>query len=60
MAAIWLPGELVLGLEPVQMVLLALTAVIGTLTVVAGRATVLQASLHLVLGASFLFLAAFP
>jgi Ca2+:H+ antiporter len=60
LASIWLPGALVLGLAPLQMVLLGLTAVIGTLTFMPGRATVLQASLHLVLAASFLFLAAFP
>ncbi|MGL4175345.1 MAG: calcium:proton antiporter, partial [Dermatophilaceae bacterium] len=46
-ASIWLPTDLVLGLGPTQMVLLALSVVVGVLTVVPGRATRLQASLHL-------------
>jgi Ca2+:H+ antiporter len=41
-------------------VLLALTLVISTLTVVPGRATLLQAGLHLVLCAAFVFLAVSP
>jgi Ca2+:H+ antiporter len=59
-AMIWLPGPLVLGLGGVQMVLLALTVVVGTLTVVPGRANVLQGGVHLGLLAAFLFLAASP
>ena len=59
-ASIWLDGPLVLGLEPTQMVLLALTIVVGVLTVVPGRATRLQGSTHLVLLAAFLFLAVSP
>lgn len=59
-ASIWLDGPLVLGLEPTQMVLLALTVVVGVLTVVPGRATRLQGSTHLVLFAAFLFLAVSP
>jgi Ca2+:H+ antiporter len=51
---IWLPGPLVLGLGGTQVVLL------GTLTVVPGRATVLQGGVHLGLLAVFLFLAASP
>jgi Ca2+:H+ antiporter len=42
------------------MVLLALSVVVGTLTIVPGRAHVLQGSLHLALLAAFLFLAASP
>jgi Ca2+:H+ antiporter len=42
------------------MVLLALTVVVGVLTVVPGRATRLQGVVHLVLLAGFLFLAVNP
>jgi Ca2+:H+ antiporter len=59
-AMIWLPGPLLLGLGGVQMVLLALTVVVGTLTIVPGRANVLQGGVHLGLLAAFLFLAASP
>lgn len=59
-ASIWLDGPLLLGLGPTQMVLLALTVVVGTLTVVPGRATRLQGTVHLVLLAAFLFLAVSP
>ncbi|MET8152650.1 calcium:proton antiporter [Actinoplanes sp. NPDC049668] len=59
-AMIWLPGPLLLGLGGTQMVLLALTVVVGTLTVVPGRANVLQGGIHLSLLAVFLFLAASP
>ena len=60
LASIWLEGPLLLGLGGTQMALLALTAVAGVLTVVPGRATVLQAGVHLVLLAAFVFLAASP
>jgi Ca2+:H+ antiporter len=59
-AMIWLEGPLLLGLGGTQMVLLALTVVVGTLTVVPGRANVLQGGIHLGLLAAFLFLAASP
>ncbi|MEV0805682.1 ionic transporter y4hA [Micromonospora sp. NPDC050200] len=59
-ATIWLEGPLLLGLGGTQMTLLALTAVTGVLTVVPGRATVLQGGVHLVLLAAFVFLAASP
>nr|WP_042179799.1 ionic transporter y4hA [Kibdelosporangium sp. MJ126-NF4]CEL14033.1 Calcium/proton antiporter [Kibdelosporangium sp. MJ126-NF4]CTQ88399.1 Calcium/proton antiporter [Kibdelosporangium sp. MJ126-NF4] len=59
-ASIWLDGPLVLGLGPTQMVLLALTFVVGVLTVVPGRATRLQGGVHLALLAAFLFLAINP
>ena len=60
LASIWLEGPLVLGLDPTQIVLLVVTGVAGMLTVVPGRATRLQAELHLVLLAAFLFLAVSP
>jgi Ca2+:H+ antiporter len=59
-ATIWLEGPLVLGLDPTQIVLLAVTFVVATLTVVPGRATRLQGAVHLVLLAAFVFLAVNP
>jgi Ca2+:H+ antiporter len=59
-ASIWLDGPLTLGLEPTQMVLLAISLVVATLTIVPGRAKTLHGGLHLVLFAAFLFLAANP
>ena len=59
-ASIWVEGPLVLGLEPTQMVLLAITAVVGALTVLPGRATVQEGGVHLALFAAFLFLAVVP
>jgi Ca2+:H+ antiporter len=51
---------LVLGLPPMQIVMLTLTLIVGTLTLGSGRATVLQGAVHLVLFAAFLFLAIVP
>ncbi len=59
-AMIWLEGPLLLGLGGTEMVLLALTVAVGTLTVVPGRANVLQGGVHLGLLAAFLFLATSP
>jgi Ca2+:H+ antiporter len=59
-ASIWLDVPLELGLGATQMVLFALTIVVAALTVVPGRATRLQGSVHLVLLAAFLFLAINP
>jgi len=42
------------------MVLLAITVVVGTLTVVPGRATLQQGGVHLALFAAFLVLAVNP
>ncbi|MFI1016761.1 calcium:proton antiporter [Streptomyces sp. NPDC020965] len=60
LASIWLPGPLVLGVDATHMVLLALTAVVSALTVVPGRATLLQGGVHLVLFAAFVFLSFSP
>lgn len=60
LAMIWLEGPLTLGLGGTQIVLLALTVVVGALTVVPGRATRLQGCLHLVIFFAFVFLAMFP
>jgi Ca2+:H+ antiporter len=59
-AGIWLEGPLVLGLEPTQMVLLAVSVVVAILTVVPGRATRQEGAVHLVLLAAFVFLAINP
>ena len=59
-ASIWLPVPLHLGLDAMHIVLFALTCVITVLTVVPGRATLLQAGVHLALLAAYLFLAVSP
>jgi Ca2+:H+ antiporter len=59
-ASIWLEGPLVLGLGDTQIVLLGITAVVGALTVLPGRATVQEGGIHLVLLAAFVFLAIRP
>ncbi|MEU4158969.1 ionic transporter y4hA [Actinoplanes sp. NPDC026670] len=59
-AMIWLEGPLLLGLGGTETVLLVLTVAVGTLTIVPGRANILQGGLHLSLLAVFLFLAASP
>ncbi len=59
-ASIWLEGPLVLGLGPVQIVLLVLTMIVATLTVIPGRATRLQGLVHLIIFAAFVFLAISP
>lgn len=59
-AQIWLDGPLVLGLGSTELVLLVLTMVTSVLTVVPGRATILQGGIHLAILGAFLFLAASP
>jgi Ca2+:H+ antiporter len=59
-ASIWLPVPLHLGLDDTHIVLFALTCVVTVLTVVPGRATMLQAGVHLALLAAYLFLAVSP
>ncbi len=59
-ASLFLEGPLELGLEPVQMVLLAVSVVVAVLTVVPGRAKPLQGGVHLVLLAAFVFLSINP
>ncbi|GGW10879.1 ionic transporter y4hA [Streptomyces narbonensis] len=60
LASIWLSGPLVLGLGPIHMVLLVLTGVVSALTVVPGRATLLQGGVHLAIFAAFVFLSFSP
>lgn len=59
-ASIWLDGPLVLGLEPMQIVLLAITVAVATLTVVPGRAKPIQGVVHLAILATFLFFSLVP
>lgn len=59
-ASIWLDGPLVLGLGSTQIVLLGLTAIVGSLTLLPGRATLQEGGVHLVILAAFLFLAINP
>jgi len=59
-ASLWLTGPLHLGLDANHIVLLALTCLVTVLTVVPGRATLLQAGVHLALLAAYLFLAISP
>jgi Ca2+:H+ antiporter len=59
-ASIWLEPPLELGLGPTQLVLLAITVVVGALSAPLGRATVHQSGIRLVLFAAFLFIAIFP
>jgi Ca2+:H+ antiporter len=60
LASIWLDGSLVLGLTSTQIVLLALTAVVGALTVLPGRATLQESGIHLVVFFAFVLLAVDP
>lgn len=59
-ASIWLHTPLHLGLGATHIVLLVLTCIVATLTVVPGRATLLQAGVHLALLAAYIFLAISP
>ena len=60
LASVWMAAPLELGLNPVEMVLLALTALVGFLTVTAGRATLLHGAVLLSIFAGFLVLAVNP
>jgi Ca2+:H+ antiporter len=51
---------LVLGLPPKDMVLLALTFLVGAITLGTGRTNMMQGAVHLVLFAAFLFLSLVP
>lgn len=59
-ASVWIDTPIVLGLDSKEIVLLALTAVVGSLTFGSGRATILQGIQHLVIFAAFVFLAFVP
>ncbi len=59
-ASIWLDGPILLGLGEKEIVLLVLTAFVSIVSFDAGRATILQAALHLMIFAAFVFLAFNP
>ncbi|MFO1407821.1 MAG: hypothetical protein U1F08_09860 [Steroidobacteraceae bacterium] len=59
-AAVAMDLTLVLGLPAKEMVLLALTLLLTSMTVAAGSATVLQGAVHLAMLAVFVFLAMVP
>jgi len=58
--SVLLGKPLTLGLAPNEEVLLALTVVVGVITLGTGRTTVLQGIVHLAIFAAFLFLAVVP
>lgn len=59
-AAVWVGFPLTLGLAGKDMVLLALTFLVGSITLAHGRTSMMQGAVHLVLFAAFLFLALVP
>ena len=60
LASIWLDGPLVLGLNSTQITLLVLTAGVGALTILPGRATLQEGGLHLVIFGAFVVFALNP
>ena len=60
LASVLVGRPLILGLEAKDMVLLALSFGVGTITLGTGRTNLMQGAVHLVLFATFLFLAFFP
>ena len=59
-ASVWFQLPLTLGLEGKDMALLALTFVVGAITLGSGRTNLMQGAVHLVIFAAFLFLALVP
>lgn len=59
-ASIWMSGPITLGLGGKEIVLLALTAVVSSLTFGSGQATILQGAQHLAVFAAFIFLSIVP
>ena len=59
-ASIWLPSALVLGLNARDTVLLVVTIAVSALSVIPGKATVLQGGLQLTIGCAFVVLAVVP
>ena len=60
MAAVWIGFPLTLGLDSKDLVLLALTFMVGSITLAHGRTSMMQGAVHLVIFAAFLFLALVP
>ena len=59
-AGVALDLPLVLGLEPTEIALLALTFVVGAITLGSGRTNMMQGAIHLIIFAAFLFLTLVP
>ena len=59
-AAVAFDLPLVLGLEPIEITLLALTFIVGSITLGTGRTNMMQGAVHLIIFAAFLFLALVP
>jgi Ca2+:H+ antiporter len=59
-ASVLMGFPLVLGLEGKDMALLALTFVVGAITLATGRTNMMQGAVHVVIFAAFLFLALVP
>jgi len=59
-ASIWLKEPIELGLGAKDQILLALTLLVGVITLGTGRTTALQGVVHLVIFAAFLFFAVVP
>ena len=59
-AAVWLGLPLTLGLDAKDVALLALTFVVGAITLGSGRTNLMQGAIHLVIFAAFLFLTLVP
>ncbi|MFC3684441.1 calcium:proton antiporter [Hydrogenophaga luteola] len=60
MAAVWLELPLTLGVATKDMALLALTFIVGAITLGSGRTNLMQGAIHLVVFAAFLFLTFVP
>ncbi len=60
LAAVWFDLPLVLGLDPKDLVLLALACLVSTITLGTGRTNLMQGAVHLVIFAAFLFLSLVP
>jgi Ca2+:H+ antiporter len=59
-AAVLFDLPLILGLESVEIALLALTFVVGAITLGSGRTNMMQGAIHLIIFAAFLFLTFVP
>jgi Ca2+:H+ antiporter len=60
LASVLLDMPLTMGLAATDTVLLALTFIVGSITLASGRTNVMQGAVHLVVFCAFLFLALFP
>lgn len=59
-ASVWLDLPLVLGLQPKDLAMLAMTFLVSAITLGSGRTHLMQGAVHLVVFAAFLFLAFVP